>query len=619
MMRQFRMALGMPAIALLGMTQFFLGCTAVDKESDQLSKDVVVQAISKVERNSQTYTSKKYQFADGKWGAIHLDEKGAKVDRVPVLSRNIIDPRLQARLKLQPGQPGYIGPGEQVEVIFVLPDEIEPYRGPEAVIEVELGPEGEQVININGDRATQHDLEVLQGEWLDYADAAHNARLDRRQRAIGKLVEINGWTDQDARKAVKQGAISLRRTVTGNELITLAERNKGLVVSIEPWIKEVDELASAMAATNVQSWAIDHGHDGSGMGVYMREANGTNCPSNASMNTGLYTNMSSLGSSNHADHVGNILATVAPAAHVYCDDQDFMSSPGSQSPRPWVANHSWGADDSGAYTTRDRDFDTGIYDDGWAVFKSAGNTGGEISSPGKAFNIIAVGNYNDATTSMAASSAFTNPDTNAEKPEIAAPGSVTTNAGNCSGTSCAAPHAAGFAADLVGKYSWLRGQPARLKALMMAGATDNIEGSARLSDKDGAGGIDYRNSGYNGTNTIWWGGNGSHFDSNGIVTTTRNFSAGQRYRVALAWLVPGSFAYSPTSYHRHGYTINMDLDLSIRDPRGNTIAGSYSWDNPFEIVDFTAPTSGTYTIRIHRYANSGTGKISMAVHSQKVL
>ena len=149
---------------------------------------------------------------------------------------------------------------------------------------------------------------------------------------------------------------------------------------------------------------------------------------------------------------------------------------------------------------------------------------------------------------------------------------MTTSAGNCSGTSCAAPHAAGFAADLLGKYSWLRGQPARLKALMMAGATDNIEGSARLSDKDGAGAIDYQNSGYSGTNTIWWGGNGSHFDSNGMVTTTRNFSAGQRYRVALAWLIPGSFAYSPTSYHSHGYTINMDLDLSIRGPSGNTVA-----------------------------------------------
>ena len=415
-MRQFRISLGMPTVALLGITLFSLSCTAVDKQSGELPKDLVVQAISKVERNGQTYTSKKYQFADGKWGAIHLDEKGAKVDRVPVLSRNIIDPRLQARLKLQPGQPGYIGPGDPVEVIFVLPDEIEPYRGPEAVIEVELGTEGEQVININGNRATERDFEVLKGKWLDDADAAHKARLDRRQRAIGKLVEINGWTDQDAKKAVKRGAISLRRTVTGKELSTLAQRNKGLVVSIEPWIKEVDELTSAMAATNVQSWAIDRGHDGSGMGVYMREANGTNCPSNASMNTGLYTNMSSLGSSNHANHVGNILATVAPAAHVYCDDQNFMSSTGSQSPRPWVANHSWGADDSGAYTTGDRDFDTGIYDDGWAVFKSAGNTGGEITSPGKAFNIIAVGNYNDATTSMAASSAFTNPDTNAEKP-----------------------------------------------------------------------------------------------------------------------------------------------------------------------------------------------------------
>lgn len=614
MIRRKTKLVAIPAISIAAAMLLIWGCAG-----RRMPKDTVVEEISKVERNGVTYISKKYQLSNGKWESTHIDDKGATVDRVPVLAREIIDHRLLKRLKIKQGQPGYVAPEESIEVIFVLPDEVESYRGPEAVIEVELGEKGEQMIRIDGKRATERDLKALQQKWLDAANAAKSDRLKRRQQTMRKLVEINKWRDPAAKAAVERGDISLRRTVTAKELRQLAERNKGLVVSIEPWIKEIDELTSAMAATNVQSWAINRGHDGSGMGIYMREANGSNCPSNANMNSGLYTNISSLSASSHANKVGNILATVAPAAHVYCDDHDFMSNPAGQSPRPWVANHSWGADSSGAYTTRDRDFDTGIYDDGWAVFKSAGNTSGNITSPGKAFNIIAVGNYNDVTNSMSGLSGYIDPDTKAEKPEVAAPGSVSTSAGNCSGTSCAAPHAAAFAADLLGRYSWLRGHPARLKALMMAGATDNIEGSARLSDKDGAGGIDYLNSGYNGTNTIWWGGNGSHFDSSGIVTTTRSFTAGQRYRVALVWLIPGSFAYSPTSYHSHSYTINMDLDLSIRSPSGTTVAGSYSWDNPFEIVDFVAPATGTYTIRIRRYANSGTGKISMAVHSQKVL
>jgi hypothetical protein len=582
-------------------------------------KGMVVHAISKVERNGMVYTSKKYQLPDGKWGSVHLDDQGAVVDRVPEVSRDILDARLRARLELQPGQRGYLAPGESVEVVFVLPVRVESYRGPEAVIEVELDDKGRQAVRIDGKQASELDLQVLQKKWLDAVEADRSMRLKQRRQVMQKLMEVNKWRDAVAMKAVERGDISIRRKVTARQLRQFAERDKGLVVSIEPWVEEKNELASAMAATSVQSWAINQGHDGSGVGIYQREANGANCPSSANMNSGLYTNVSGLSASAHANKVGNILATVAPAAHVYCDASDFMANPASRSPRPWIANHSWGADDSGAYTTRDRDFDTGIYDDGWAIFKSAGNTSGNITSPGKAFNIVTVGNYNDATSSMAGSSAYIDPDSKAEKPEVAAPGSVSTSAGNCSGTSCAAPHAAAFAADLLGRYSWLRGQPARVKALMMAGATDNIEGSARLSDKDGAGGIDYLNSGYNGTNTIWWGGNSSHFDSNNIVTTTRRFTAGQRYRVALAWLVPGSFAYAPASYHTHAYTLNMDLDLSIRSPSGTTVAGSYSWDNPFEIVDFIAPVTGTYTIRIRRFANSGTGKISMAVHSQKVL
>ncbi len=614
MIRQKLKLLTLPAISIAVAMLLSWECTT--KKHPQ---EVVVEEISKVERNGVTYISKKYQLSNGKWESTHLDEKGATVDSIPVSAREIIDPRLRASLDIRKGQPGYIAPEDSIEVIFVLPDEVGSYRDPEAVIEVELGEMGEQKIRIDGKQATERELKALQQKWLDSENAAKSERLKRRQNIMRKLVELNKWRDPVAKAATERGDISLRRMVTKKELLQLAERNKGLVVSIEPWIEEKDELTSAMAATNVQSWAIDRGHDGSGMGIYMREANGSNCPSNSDMNSGLYTNVSSLSSSSHADKVGNILATVAPAAHVYCDDNDFMSNPASQSPRPWVASHSWGADNTGAYTTRDRDFDTGIYDDGWAVFKSAGNTGDEITSPGKAFNIITVGNYSDVTSSMSGSSAYIDPDTKAEKLEVAAPGSVSTSAGNCSGTSCAAPHAAAFAADLLGKYSWLCGHPARLKALMMAGATDNIEGSERLSDKDGAGGIDYLNSGYNGTNTIWWGGNGSHFNSNGIVTATRSFIAGQPYRVVLVWLIPGSFAYSPTSYHSHSYTINMDLDLSIRSPSGITVAGSYSWDNPFEIVDFVAPSTGTYTIRIRRYANSGTGKISMAVHSQKIL
>ena len=41
-----------------------------------------------------------------------------------------------------------------------------------------------------------------------------------------------------------------------------------------------------------------------------------------------------------------------------------------------------------------------------------------------------------------------------------------------------------------------------------------------------------------------------------------------------------------------------DLDLRVIAPDG-AVVGSYSWDNPYEVVDITAtPTSGTLRIEV---------------------
>ncbi len=147
---------------------------------------------------------------------------------------------------------------------------------------------------------------------------------------------------------------------------------------------------------------------------------------------------------------------------------------------------------------------------------------------------------------------------------------------------------------------------------MMAGANRNIEGSAVLSDRDGAGGINYLNTGYSGLLQWWLGGNGSAFDASNRITVTRSFTAGQRYRVALDWLVSGSYAFTNNN-------INMDIDLWINNPSGGFVAGSYSFDNGFELIDFVAPTTGVYTVTLNRYWNSGVGDVIMALHTQTIL
>jgi len=46
---------------------------------------------------------------------------------------------------------------------------------------------------------------------------------------------------------------------------------------------------------------------------------------------------------------------------------------------------------------------------------------------------------------------------------------------------------------------------------------------------------------------------------------------------------------------------SADIDLSVVDANGATVATSASWDNSFEIVEFDAPSGGVFTVRAQRY------------------
>jgi hypothetical protein len=88
---------------------------------------------------------------------------------------------------------------------------------------------------------------------------------------------------------------------------------------------------------------------------------------------------------------------------------------------------------------------------------AAGNQSGNVTTPAKAWNVIAVGNINDKNNAnwsdddIHSTSSYINPNTGAEKPEVAAPGtSINTVAGQGNpGTSFAAPQVAGIAALLM--------------------------------------------------------------------------------------------------------------------------------------------------------------------------
>jgi hypothetical protein len=292
-----------------------------------------------------------------------------------------------------------------------------------------------------------------------------------------------------------------------------------------------------------------------------------------------------------------------------------------------VSNYSWGLDScgyDGSVNVWGRHADYIVRYIWDTVTASAGNLGfctskGYVNSVGSGFNTIAVGNYDDSGTVsstdnvMWPTSSWEDPLSlhgDREKPEVAAPGAnikTTVMSPNfaCdmaeigSGTSFSAPAVAGLAADLIQVNSSLRIFPESLKALILAGATDNIEGAAGLSEKDGAGAVNALTS-Y--TSTInnryrWFDVVPSSFDANRDLTIDMGWvNAGQRVKIALVW------DSTPTSDYLTD-PLKADLDLYVFGP--NQFQGSASFDNSYEVVDFTATQSGNFQIKVKNFRFDG--------------
>jgi hypothetical protein len=275
------------------------------------------------------------------------------------------------------------------------------------------------------------------------------------------------------------------------------------------------------------------------------------------------------------------------------------------------------------------------------IIKSAGNTGGFITSPGKAWNVLTVGAFDDKNTpnwgddQMWGSSAYINPtssNNDREKPEVVAVGGhVTLLSSNDSitsvmGTSVAAPQVSGISALIIQSNSALRYWPEAQKAILMASATHNIEGpsivvSGQGDLKDGAGGVNadlaekaaqVRAGAMNVCIfSCWWGISINNTDFPISTYLEEPIYAQERsyVRVAISWW---SNADSAGNEDR----LDTDLDLRIKDSSGNWInsAVSMSYDNNYEIVQFLAPVSGWYYIEVYKArANEDTNSLGIGV------
>jgi Subtilase family len=572
-------------------------------------------------RGPRTLTRQKLRAADGSITSSLVDERGVAVaeDQVPAFTRERIGPELQRALAAPPTTADATA---RLDVLLVLRGQVEETSAAAQQLDVQLPTAGAPRFSLDGKPSDARTVTALNEQLLDELAHRQKARLARDQDRLRELAARNQWSTDAATDAALAAALaqpqgSLRRSLTRAEIAKLAANSADLVESLELYQASRSSTAGALTSIGVDSWAHNQGVRGDGVGIYMSESGGY-CPVSPHIDSARYTNLTGAAEGWHADFVGNILRVTAPLSHIFCGAADSMvSNPASFTPRIHVTNHSWNYYSTDrTYWSQDRDFDDAVYNNRLAVFVSAGNgdqgTNTNVLTPAKAFNVFAVGNYDDATNTMNAGSRFANPTASHEKPDLVAPGTaISTTAGTGTGTSASAPFAAGFAADLLSQHTWLQGHPEALKAMMMAGASRNLEGAAALSDRDGAGGISYLNTAYNGQLTWWVGGNNTWFDANNKLSFTRTLAAGQRYRMALDWLSSGAYAFSNDN-------VNMDLDMSVKAPAGNEVAGSYSYNNSFEIVDFVAPTTGLYTITINRYWNSGVGDIIMAHHTQAI-
>ena len=221
-----------------------------------------------------------------------------------------------------------------------------------------------------------------------------------------------------------------------------------------------------------------------------------------------------------------------------------------------------------------------------------------------------------------------NPIDGREKPEVCAPAvGITTAVAETEdefdefgwGTSFAAPQVSGIAALLIEKNPTLRDKPELLKAIIMATAIHRVGNSEWEEDNDppsyfqpidmyeGVGTVDAY-AAYKCVEEGW-----IHWvemeideyeDVFEIQFDLEEEEVGNTVRFVLNWL-------AHTDYQGDGsglYEIRTDLGLQIFGPHNIPCGYSLSDENPWEIVQFTAPYEGTYRalVPVSRFSVDGS-------------
>jgi hypothetical protein len=281
-----------------------------------------------------------------------------------------------------------------------------------------------------------------------------------------------------------------------------------------------------------------------------------------------------------------------------------------------IVNTSLGQDTSTGREQARKYFDAVVWEGSRISVSAAGNhsTFGnwDIVSPGTGWNVITVGGTDDRNSASWSDDVFWSTSTDGScyadptgtswnahgdfnKPNVSAPAVTvrTANAQSASGTSVATPITAGVVAELVGRSGTFVSWPEIPRALLMAGAIHHtaMPGGGVDRGHEGVGTVDAEWS-----NRIL---DGSQYGgyAYGVLaatgsTSTFTVAKGQSVRVALVW-----DSHTSGSNLSKTDTLTADLDLSVDFP-GGTTRRSATFDNNYEVIEYTATASGTATIHV---------------------